>query len=90
MKLVLIAVWIELAAGCARTAGVSVADSTATPNQPRKVPAKCTACHLAPAEHSLAPEKWPGYLKAHRRRLRLTAEDEALLHDFLVGQNPRP
>jgi hypothetical protein len=29
--------------------------------------------------------KWAGYLKAHRRRLRLTTDDEAFLHDFLVG-----
>jgi hypothetical protein len=53
-----------------------------------RVPAKCTACHLAPAEHSLAAEKWPAYLKAHRRRLHLTTDEETFLYDFLIGGSP--
>jgi hypothetical protein len=52
----------------------------------RGVPAKCTACHLAPKEHSLAADKWPAYLKAHQRRLRLTDEEKDYLHDFLIAR----
>jgi hypothetical protein len=87
MKPIGIAVWLALGAGCAAgtTTSASAAGPTAESSQPRHVPAKCTACHLAPAEHSLAVGKWAGYLKAHRRRLRLTTDDEAFLHDFLVG-----
>jgi hypothetical protein len=59
-----------------------------SPAAPPRVPAKCTACHLAPAEHSLAAERWPAYLKAHQRRLHLTNADESFLHDFLVNVPP--
>lgn len=73
-------------AGCAET-GHETGQGTVAAGSPgaRHVPAKCTACHLAPAEHSLAAERWPAYLKAHRRRLHLSDEDQAFLYDFLVG-----
>jgi hypothetical protein len=51
----------------------------------RSVPAKCTACHLAPQEHSLPAERWEKYLKNHKRRLRLTDDEKRYLYDFLVG-----
>ena len=70
---------VLLLAGCA--APRPAPDPVAT----RTVPAKCTACHLAPAEHSLAADRWDRYLKNHRRRLRLTDEEKAFLHDFLIG-----
>jgi hypothetical protein len=56
----------------------------------RKVPAKCTACHLAPREHGLAPSRWDHFLKNHRRRIRLTREEKAFLYDFLVGGEMPP
>lgn len=51
----------------------------------RTVPAKCTACHLAPAEHSLPADRWDRYLKNHKRRLRISDDEKAFLYDFLVG-----
>jgi hypothetical protein len=71
-----------LAAGCAQSKSTTVA---AQGGGRRAVPAKCTACHLAPAEHSLAAERWPAYIKAHQRRLPLSDEDRTFLYDFLVG-----
>jgi len=71
-----------LAVGCAQTGPTTGA---AQGKSGRGVPAKCTACHLAPAEHSLVADRWPDYLKAHQRRLHLSDEDRAFLHDFLVG-----
>jgi hypothetical protein len=65
-----------------------------TPTQPtasaanRGVPAKCTACHLAPREHSLRADRWPEYLRRHERRLRISDDERALLHDYLVGGPP--
>lgn len=73
------------AAGCAQT-GSTQPHGTAPPaSADRKAPGKCSACHIAPQERSLAAEKWPAYLKAHRRRLHLTDEDQTFLYDFLVG-----
>lgn len=71
-------------AGCAATS------PTPAPTANRAVPAKCTACHLAPAEHSLRADRWDRYLKNHKRRLRLSDEEKAFLHDFLVGGPPPP
>jgi len=70
-----------LLAGCAQTQPV---ESTRTADR-RAAPAKCSACHLPPQEHSLAAERWERYLKNHKRRLRLTDEEKAFLHDFLIG-----
>ena len=83
---VVIAVWLLAASlGCAQT-GPAPATAVATESpQGRRAPAKCTACHLTPAEHSLAAEQWPTYLKAHKRRLHLSDEAQAFLYDFLVG-----
>ena len=73
-----------LLAGCAPT---QPAESPKIADRPA-APAKCSACHLAPQEHSLAAERWERYLKNHKRRLRLTEEEKAFLHDFLVGGPP--
>jgi hypothetical protein len=54
----------------------------------RAAPAKCSACHLPPREHSLVASQWPTYLKSHKRRLRLTDEEKAFLYDFLIGGSP--
>lgn len=62
--------------------------ATAGSTAGRQVPAKCTACHLAPKEHSLAAERWPAYLKAHERRLRLSDQEKTFLHDFLIARPP--
>jgi hypothetical protein len=51
----------------------------------RTVPAKCTACHLAPREHSLASARWERFQQNHRRRVRLAPEEREFLFDFLVG-----
>jgi hypothetical protein len=87
MRTVAIALALTLAGavGCAGTPPPR-GDSASS----RQVPAKCTACHLAPREHSLQAERWPAYLKAHERRLRLSEQDRAFLYDFLVGGTPPP
>jgi hypothetical protein len=78
-----IALWMVFAQACAETQpGPRAQGGT------RAAPAKCSACHLAPKEHSLAADRWDNYLKNHKRRLRLTEEDKAFLHDFLVGGPP--
>jgi hypothetical protein len=82
MKDLTLVLALLVAGGCAQTTSTAAAD---VPNGRRGVPAKCTACHLAPAEHSLAAEKWQGYIKAHKRRLRLTEQEQSFLYDFLVG-----
>jgi hypothetical protein len=74
---------LALAAGCAQTQPTA----DITPGR-RGVPGKCSACHLAPREHSLAAERWEGYLKSHKRRLRLSDEEKVFLYDFLVGGTP--
>lgn len=72
-------------AGCAQT-GTTTPHGTAPPaSEARKAPGKCSACHIAPQESSLAAQKWPAYLKAHKRRLHLSDEEQAFLYDFLVG-----
>jgi hypothetical protein len=79
-----LALAIPCAAGCAQSQpGVN------SPTDRRGVPAKCTACHLAPMEHSLPADRWERYLNNHRRRIRLTDQDKAFLHDFLVAP-PQP
>jgi hypothetical protein len=72
---------LALIAACART------ESATSPSlaNSRPVPAKCTACHLAPKQHSLAADRWERFQKHHRRRVRMTVEEMAVLHDFLVG-----
>jgi predicted small secreted protein len=70
-----------LLAGCAQTQPVATAGTAAH----RAAPAKCSACHLPPQEHSLAADRWERYLRNHKRRLRLTEEEKAFLYDFLVG-----
>jgi len=72
---------LALLAGCAQT---QPAVSAGTSNQ-RVAPGKCSACHLAPQEHSLAVTQWEKYLKSHKRRLRLTDEEKTYLYDFLIG-----
>ena len=76
---------LPCAAGCAQAQPPAEASTGS-----RHVPAKCTACHLAPKEHSLRAERWPAYLKAHERRLRLSNQEKAFLHDFLVGGTALP
>ena len=49
-------------------------------------PGKCSACHLAPKEHSLPADRWQRYLENHRRRIRLTDGERLFLRDFLVGE----
>ncbi|HEX7507981.1 MAG TPA: hypothetical protein VF550_14480 [Polyangia bacterium] len=73
-----------LLAGCAPT---QPAESAKIEDRPA-APVKCSACHLPPQEHSLPAERWERYLKNHRRRIRLTEEEKAFLHDFLVGGPP--
>ena len=82
--IVVAALSLLLSSGCAET---RPADGPALAKR-RSVPAKCTACHLAPAEHSLAADRWERYLRNHKRRLRLTEEEKSFLHDFLVGGPP--
>jgi hypothetical protein len=77
-------------AACLLVAGCAAPRPAPEPIATRTVPAKCTACHLAPAEHSLAAERWDRYLKNHRRRLHLTDDEKAFLYDFLVGGAPPP
>lgn len=86
MRAARLAISLVFAVGCAQT-GPPAPSSQATPpsSQARKAPGKCSACHLAPTEHSLAADKWPAYLKAHRRRLHLSDDDQRYLYDFLVG-----
>jgi hypothetical protein len=73
-----------LLAGCAETPPT---ESAMTAKQ-RTAPGKCSACHLAPKEHSLAATQWETYLKNHKRRLRLTEEEKTFLYDFLIGGTP--
>jgi hypothetical protein len=73
------------AAGCAGTGTPPTLGAAPLSSEARKAPGKCSACHLAPREHSLAAERWPAYLKAHKRRLHLSDEEQAFLYDFLVG-----
>lgn len=82
MRGIVLALALALPSACARTQPTGAAAG-----EPR-VPAKCTACHLAPKQHSLPAERWPAYLKAHERRLRLSEQEKAFLHDFLVGGPP--
>ncbi len=82
MKAAVVAFLLVAGAGCAETGPPPTGTA---PTQARKAPGKCSACHLAPEEHSLAAERWPAYLKAHKRRLHLSDEDQAFLYDFLVG-----
>jgi nitrous oxide reductase accessory protein NosL len=70
-----------LLAGCAQTQPAA----SATTADHRAAPAKCSACHLPPQEHSLAADRWEIYLRNHKRRLRLTEEEKAFLYDFLIG-----
>jgi hypothetical protein len=80
-------VWVAVFLACVCTVGCAETQPTAasTRSEHTRIPPKCTACHLAPAEHSLAAVRWPAYLKAHRRRLHLTADDETSLYDILVS-----
>lgn len=89
MRIAALSLCLALAA-CAQTGPAPTAASPAGTSTGRHVPAKCTACHLAPAEHSLSADKWPRYLKAHKRRLHLSDQDQAFLYDFLVGGTPPP
>jgi hypothetical protein len=41
-------------------------------------------------ERSLTAERWPAYLKAHQRRLRISDEERAFLYGFLVGDSRMP
>jgi hypothetical protein len=75
------ALLILVLAVCAGTAPTAAAQSGSS----RSVPAKCTACHLAPKEHGLASASWTRFSQNHRRRVRLTAEERTFLYDFLVG-----
>ena len=75
---------MSLLAGCAETQPTA---SAMTAKQ-RTAPGKCSACHLAPREHSLATTQWETYLKNHKRRIRLTDEEKTFLYDFLVGGSP--
>jgi hypothetical protein len=67
------------ATGCAPGRGATVVSATAS----AALPAKCTACHLAPKPGSLPEARWSTFLKAHQRRLRLSDQDKAFLHGFL-------
>jgi hypothetical protein len=78
------ALTFALLAGCAQT---QPAESAMTENH-RTAPGKCSACHLAPKEHSLAATQWETYLKNHKRRLRLSDEERTFLYDFLIGGPP--
>jgi hypothetical protein len=69
-------------AGCSQTQP----PRTSAANSPA-APAKCSSCHLAPRRHGLASTKWQAFLKHHRRRIRLTDDEKAFLHDFLVGSD---
>jgi len=73
-----------LLVGCAETQPTEYAMTA----KQRTAPGKCSACHLAPKEHSLAATQWETYLKNHKRRLRLTDEEKAFLYGFLIGGTP--
>jgi len=75
---------VVVVAGCAETQPAGPSSAT----HARVAPGKCSACHLAPREHSLAVSQWETYLKNHKRRLRLTDEEKASLYDFLIGGTP--
>ena len=49
----------------------------------RLVSAKCSACHLAPAERSMERGELTGSLERHGRRLSLTQEEVELIAGFL-------
>ena len=83
-SLIHVVIALAVLAGCAET---QPAD-TATVSDHRVAPGKCSACHLAPREHSLASSQWETYLKNHKRRLRLTDEEKTYLYDFLIGGTP--
>jgi hypothetical protein len=76
-----IAAFLGMLAACAGTGATGFPPLASK----RSVPAKCTACHLAPKENSLLGERWDRFLKRHRRRAHLTDEEKSLLYDFLVG-----
>jgi hypothetical protein len=85
MRAASVAFLLIAVSGCAQT-GTTPTRGTAPPSaQVRQAPGKCSACHLAPREHTLDAERWPAYLKAHKRRLHLSDEEQAFLYDFLVG-----
>jgi hypothetical protein len=86
MKSTALVLAVALAAGCAQTQPTAPGAAAGG----RQVPAKCTACHLAPKEGSLTAERWPAYLKAHQRRLRISDEERVFLYDFLVGGSRMP
>ncbi len=75
---------LAFATGCA---GKQPPESAAAGGQ-RTAPGKCSACHLAPREHSLPADRWQRYLTNHRRRIRLTDGEKVFLRDFLVGEPP--
>ncbi len=50
--------------------------------------AKCGRCHVAYAPEEYAAEEWPGIVRSMRSQAALTAEEEALLTDYLVGLAP--
>jgi len=70
-----------LLAGCAQTQPIATAGTAVH----RAAPAKCSACHLPPQEHSLTADRWERYLRNHKRRIRLTEEEKVFLYDFLIG-----
>ena len=74
---------LMLVAGCA---GVPPAGPVTTSGH--SAPAKCSACHLAPREHALPADRWERFVTNHKRRIRLTEEEKAVLHGFLVGGDP--
>jgi|GEM_PF-3804409 len=81
-RLSILAILGLVLAGCSQTQPAR----TSAANGPT-APAKCSSCHLAPRQHGLASTKWQTFLKHHRRRIRLTDEEKAFLHDFLVGSD---
>jgi hypothetical protein len=76
-----LALGVSGAMGCAPRQGATGVSVAGSPS----LPAKCTACHLAPKPRSLPGAHWSTFLKAHQRRLRISDADKTLLHGYLVG-----
>jgi hypothetical protein len=73
---------LALAAGCA-----AARLTEPPPAGQSSAPAKCAACHPAPRAHDVAPGKWEDFLRHHRRRIHLSDQEKATLHEFLVGRD---